>query len=86
MAKIKITETVLRDGRFLYTVMEVCYDPESPALTEAQCYFSPALQEDSSPEVPAYLDWVIGGLQVATAHQNDPKRKKILEDLSSRTE
>ena len=36
-------EAVLRDGRFLYTVMEVIWQPKQPKLTVGQRYFSPAL-------------------------------------------
>ena len=31
-------ETVLRDGRFLYTVMEVCRDPDAPQLSVGACH------------------------------------------------
>ena len=57
-------ETVLRDGRFLYTVMEVLWEP-GHLLTPAQCYFSPALLEDPAPELPEYYRRVVGGLQLA---------------------
>ena len=74
-------ETVVRDGRFLYTVMEVLWQPESSALTAGQCYFSPALLQDASPEKKAYLDWVVGGLKVATEHTHDPEKLQVLAEL-----
>ena len=46
-------ETVLRDGRFLYTVMEVQWDPSYPRLTPGQWHFPPALLENPGSEVPA---------------------------------
>lgn len=47
-------ETVLRDGRFLYTVMEVIWQPEHPRLTVGQWYFPPALLENPAKELPEY--------------------------------
>lgn len=47
-------ETVLRDGRFLYTVMEVLYAPEEASLTPGQWYFPPALAADTAPELPEF--------------------------------
>ena len=74
-------ETVLRDGRFLYTVMEAAYNPEHPALTVGESYFSPALLTDPSKDVPAYYKWVVGGLEITTAHQDDPEKKQALTEL-----
>ena len=74
-------ETVLRDGRFLYTIMEVAFCPEQPRLTVGQCYFSPALLKNPSKDVPAYYKWVIDGLKIATAHQDDAEKKQALSEL-----
>lgn len=74
-------EAVLRDGRFLYTVMEVLWQPEAERLTEAQCYFPPVLWKTVTPEVTAYHQWVIEGLKIAATHQNDPKKQQILGEL-----
>ena len=74
-------ETVLRDGRFLYTVMEVHFDPAAPRLTQAQCYLPPALLKDPSADVPDYYKWVVDGLKIATQHQNDPIKQQILAQL-----
>lgn len=73
-------ETVLRDGKFLYTVMEVFFDPEAPRLTPGQCYLPPML---SGEEAGAYRQWVIGGLKIATQHQNDPEKETILRELEA---
>ena len=72
------TETVLRDGRFLYTVMVVLYDPDAPRLTSAQCYFP---KEILSGEAIAYHKWVVEGLRITTEHQDDPEKQQILHDL-----
>ncbi len=76
-------ESALRDGRFLYTIMEVCYRPESSALTMGQCYFSPALLENPSADVPAYYKWVVEGLRISTAHQDDAEKKQVLAELEA---
>lgn len=72
-------ESVLRDGRFLYTIMEVSYDPDAPRLTPAQCYFPPVLP--ACEEVAAYHKWVVDGLKIATEHQDIPEKKAILREL-----
>ena len=74
-------EQVLRDGKFLYTVMEVIWQPDYPRLTPAETYISPAILEKSSAEVTTYCKWVIEGLQIATAHREDPEKKQILSEL-----
>lgn len=79
-------EAVLRDGRFLYTVMEAGWRPEYPKLTPGEWYFPPALLENPSHDVPAYYRWVIGGLEVATAHQDDPEKKQILAEVTALAE
>ena len=74
-------ETVLRDGRFLYTVMEVWWQPEHPRLTEAEYYFPPALLENPSEDAPAYHKWVCDGFRLELRHRDDPHRRAILEEL-----
>ena len=53
-------ESVLRDGKFLYTVMEVCWDPSAAKLTPGQCYLPPVL---SGGEVGEYRRWVVKDLK-----------------------
>ena len=74
-------EAVLRDGRFLYTIMEVGYRPKYPKLTVGEWYFPPALLENPSADVPAYYKWVVEGLRISTAHQDDTERKQALAEL-----
>ena len=74
-------ETVLRDGRFLYTVMEVCWQPDHPRLTQAECHFPPALLENPSAEVPAYYQWIREGLRISAAHK--PEMRPILQKLEA---
>lgn len=74
-------ETVVRDGRFLYTVMEVLWQPDGDKLTAGECYFSPALLENSSADTLAYFHWVVEGLRIATAHKADPEKLQALQEL-----
>lgn len=62
-------EEVLRDGRFLYTVMDVVREDES--LSPGQCYISPALLQCQSPEKQAYIDWVIAHLRLAVTSRGE---------------
>ena len=77
-------ETVLRDGRFLYTVMEVLWQPEAPRLTVGQCYFSPALCSCTAPEAAEYRRWVVEGLRLAVQHRPDAENQKALAELEER--
>ena len=53
-------EAVLRDGKFLYTVMEVVFVPDAPRLTPGQCYISPVLSGEDKDE---YCQWVLKDLE-----------------------
>jgi len=76
-------ESVLKEGKFLYTIMEVYYEPEYPRLTTAEWYFPPALLENPSKEVPAYFRWVRTGLEITLAHQEDVEKRTALEGLKA---
>lgn len=68
-------ETLAKDGKFIYTVMEVSYAPGAePAPWEY--YITPQLIADASPLFPAFLSRVIGGLEDS---------KKGLERLGGET-
>ena len=58
-------ETVVRDKRFLYTVMEVCWKPDAPELSPGQWYFPPALLENPGPEAGEYFRRVVKKLRIA---------------------
>jgi tRNA (adenine22-N1)-methyltransferase len=75
-------ETVLRDGRFLYTVMEVLWKPGCEQLTVGQQYITPALLADSAPELEEYCRWVVEGLRIATRHKSDPEKEQALQELT----
>ena len=74
-------EAVLRDGKFLYTVMEVRYEPDYPRLTAGQCYFPPALLENPGEALPEYYGRIVEGLRLAVTHQGDEEKKAVLEEL-----
>ena len=74
-------ETALKDGKFIYTVMEVSWEPDCPKLTVGQWYFPPALLENPSADTAAYFHWVVEGLRIATAHKDDPEKKQALTEL-----
>lgn len=78
-------ETVLKDGRFLYTVMEVVYQP-GMELTAGGCHFPPALLRNPTPDVPAFYRWVVGGLKMIVDNQGEsahPFKVQALEELTN---
>ena len=76
-------ESVLRDGKFLYTIMEVRWQPDAARLTDAQCYFSPALLENRTDALKEYYDRIVEGLRLAVTHQNDAEKAAILKELEA---
>lgn len=74
-------ESIVRDGKFLYTVMDVSFDPSAPRLTESQCYITPALLQNNSAEVSEYIQRIAEGLRLAAIHQNDRQKQKMLNEL-----
>ena len=46
-------ENTVRDGRFLYAVMDIVWDPSAPRLSAGQCWYAPAL-EGPDEEVAEY--------------------------------
>jgi len=65
-----LQEALVRDGRFLYTVMKVFFQPGQP-LTPAQCYFPPALLNNPKPELQEYYNFVVQGLKSTGKHQDN---------------
>lgn len=63
-------ESALKDGRFLYTVMEVHFGC-GKTLTPGQCYFSPALARENTQEANAYLQQVLARLERSIRGQSD---------------
>lgn len=55
-------ERIIRDGRFLYTVMLVTWQPYQ-RLTPGQCHFPPALAGNPRELLCAYYRYVVQGLE-----------------------
>ena len=78
-------ETVLKDGKFLYTVMEVVRGA-GMELTAGGCHFSPALLKNPSKDLPAFYHWVVGGLKMIVENQGEkahPFKVQALEELTN---
>ena len=56
-------ETLAKDGKFVYTIMEVIYDP-GHSITPAETYITPQLLEDRHPLLPEYYERVLHGLEL----------------------
>ena len=78
-------EAVVRDGRFLYTVMEVLYSP-GLQLTPGGCHFSPALLKNPGKELPAFYRWVVGGLRKIVDNQGETADSFKVEALRELTD
>ena len=74
-------ETALKDGKFIYTVMEVCWEPGYRKLTVGEWYFPPALLENPGVDTISYFHWVVEGLRIATVHRDDPEKAQALDEL-----
>ena len=77
-------EAVVKDGKFLYTVMEVIYLP-GMVLTPGGCHFSPALLKNPGKDLPAFYRWVVGGLKMIVDNQGekaDPFKVEALQELT----
>lgn len=78
-------EQVLRDGRFLYTVMEVVWEP-GHTLSVPDYYFPPALLENPGPMVPQFYQQTLFRLERAVAGQGqnaDPEMVLALQELKA---
>ena len=81
-------ETLAKDGKFVYSVMEVVYDP-GHGITPAEAYISPALLEDNHPLLPEYYERVIRGVKLTvegmrrSGSNQLPIYETILSDLNA---
>jgi len=56
-------ETLAKDGKFVYSIMEVVFDPGHP-LSLDESYISPALLESNHPLLPEYYERVKHGVEL----------------------
>ena len=81
-------ETLAKDGKFVYSIMEVVYDP-GHGLTPAETYISPALLEDSHSLLGEYYDRVMYGMHLTvegmrrSGSDQLPVYEAILADLTA---
>lgn len=81
-------ETLAKDGKFVYSIMEVVYDP-GQGITPAEAYISRQLLEDNHPLLPEYWARVIGGLELSVAGleksggEKYRELKAVLDELRS---
>ena len=76
-------ELVIRDGKFLYPVTEILWQP-GELLTPGQCYFPPALKDNPEDVRKAYWDYVVKGLENIVLNRKDaadPFAVQALEEL-----
>lgn len=79
-------ETLAKDGKFVYTIMEVVYDP-GHGITPAETYITRQLLEDNHPLLPEYYERVKHGVELTIfglKRANDdqlPIYETILSDL-----
>lgn len=76
-------ERIVKDGKFLYTVMKIRWQPDAPKLTAGQCYISPAMLTRGDPELSEYYQRITDGLRLAVTHQQDPEKAAVLEELET---
>lgn len=79
-------EAVLQDGRFLYTIMDVSYQPEHSVLSPVECYFPPAMLENPSRDTVRYYNRTVSNLRKAIrarGDQADPSLSPILLELEA---
>ena len=81
-------ETLAKDGKFVYSVMEVVYDP-GHGITPAETYITKQLLEDNHPLLPEYYERVKSGVELTIMglrrSEDDrlPVYETILSDLTA---
>ena len=81
-------ETLAKDGKFVYSIMEVVYDPGHP-ITPAETYITPQLLADNHPLLPEYYERVKSGIELTifglkrAGDDRLPIYENILRDLTA---
>ncbi len=74
-------ERVVKDGKFLYTVMDVRFSTDTALLSPGQCYFSPALERERTPESAAYYRQILFSLRRAVTGRGEDADTFMTEAL-----
>ncbi len=83
-------ETLAKDGKFVYTVMEVAYAP-APLPGDAQYYITPQVLESGSELLPEFIGRVLYGIRQTVAgmersnHPDLEKHRTLLTQLEETT-
>ena len=81
-------ETLAKDGKFVYSIMEVVFDP-GHGITPAETYITPQLLQDNHPLLPEYYDRVMYGMKLTvegmrrSGSDQLPIYETILSDLAA---
>ena len=81
-------ETLAKDGKFVYSIMEVIFDP-GHGITPAETYITPQLLADNHPLLPEYYDRVMYGMRLTvegmrrSGSDQLPIYETILSDLEA---
>ena len=84
-------ETLAKDGKFVYSIMEVVYDP-GPSIAPAETYITAQLLEDNHPLLSEYYERVKHGVELTIfglKRAEDPQLpvyEAILADLTAMEE
>lgn len=84
-------ETLAKDGKFVYSIMEVVYDP-GHGISPAETYISPQLLTDNHPLLPEYYERVKHGIELTifglrrSGDDQLPIYEGILRDLTAMEE
>ena len=84
-------ETLAKDGKFVYSIMEVVYDP-GDGITPAETYITKQLLEDNHPLLPEYYERVKTGVELTifglkrSGDDRLPIYETILSDLTAMEE
>ena len=79
-------ETLAKDGKFCYPVMEIVYAP-GESLSGAEFYITPALRSSGSPLLKEFYDRVLGGIKTSvdglsrTGGEKYEEMKAIYDEL-----
>ena len=77
-------ETLAKDGKFVYSIMEVVYDP-GYSITPAETYITPQLLEDNHPLLPEYYERTKHGVELTVfgMKRSDDDQLPVYETILS---